>query len=208
MTYEKRFINLGIDVSKAVVMTIGTDGLGEKAKILAVSIVGPTQESTVGTMYIQGGRPELNYEFTEVTPEHYVENAMSIGEARQLMMPVLNWCPCIAVFGAGFLLPKFFDYWPEFIGMPYLDVMDLAKFADRRFPFPENIKSLRDLQTRLTATTSYIRGGYKLDELMDRYVQGYDGDTADARIEGSSPKLERQPYRLYALWRTLLEKGD
>lgn len=213
MTYAYQ-LNRYVDVQKLVALTVGTDGITQNSNLMSVSVVGPTEDLTVGTVYVAGANSAKAYPYTEVSPDRYLEHMMSTGEARACLQPVLEEASGIIVFNSGFTRQYLLQRFPEFETFPMLDALPFAKFVERRLPFPQvamtktKTSALFAIQTIIEQGVAYVRGGYTLDNLCDRVLNHYDGDSADSWRTEKAPKLERQPYRLYALWRSLLEQGE
>lgn len=83
MTFKQFFADKGIDKSLAI--AIATDGLGNKANTLAVTLSNPYKPSDFASLMIQGGDVHANAHITGIDPEKYSSDAYGLKGAEECL---------------------------------------------------------------------------------------------------------------------------
>lgn len=209
MNYRDWFERCGIDINTGVYVTAASDGLKiGRDKIMAVSVMGPQEHQRLGTVYIRGAAAERAKEYTGVDLKYYVDNAVGIDRARELLAPALVDCRFLVVYtGKKYTIPWLLDGGLLMLTQfPYLDVVDMVRHIENGRPVPADTLTIQDLQLRFS-DLDHLRGGFSVDALCQRYACGYDGDRDDHVVNGSRPELERKVFKLQRIWETVIQIG-
>jgi len=215
MTLNEWLTYRGYSADDALCVTVATDGLSpEKHNILAVSCAGYKEEQDIGTMYIRGADPvaplssggaKTIADITGVSADVYNDNSMDVVEAQVLANKAKGVSKFLVVYSAKFTHSWIKAQFPILSGMPFIDVISLVKCMDVKIPLP-TVDTIDKMQEDIGRRTSYIRGGYSFDNVCDRLLSGYDVDGVGSYLlsDMQSPALTQKPYKLMALYSTLL----
>jgi len=209
MNYRDWFGKNGIDINTGICVTAASDGLKIGRDVLmAVSVLGPQEHQWLGTVYIRGANAEKAREYTGVDLKYYVDNAVGLDRAKELLAPALVDCQFLVVYaGKKYTIPWLLDAGLLMLTQfPYIDVVDMIRHIENGRGVPADISTVQDLQLRFS-DLDHLRGGYSVDALCQRYACGYDGDRDDSVVNGSRPELERKVFKLQRLWETVIQIG-
>lgn len=158
-----------------------------------------------------GAFPEKVSKYTGVTSGYYADRAVGYARALELLQTELD----TSEFIVSFAVEKFQRQWlqdfddelrkavPSAQGildvLPILDVTNLVRIADDRQPYPEDIQTVDELQSRLQTSLGHKKG-YGMEDVCARCVPGYRGPFGDERA------LEKKPQDLWDLWRATLDR--
>ena len=205
MTLRQWLHDKKISAENALAISVATDGFKHgRDNLLSVSLTAGYPDSDKGTVYVEGGSMLAVQEHTGVSQGIYAEHAMPIEEAIEEIKDVVDEASFLVLYRAKYTHEWLMDAMPDLVG-----AKPLSKLVKHRMMLPADLSTIEGLQHRIEQAVAHVTGkGYSFDDLCTEFTPGYDGDTADAYITGSTPKLERQVYRLYALWTTLLDTGE
>lgn len=197
-----------IPFDNVVAIHPATDGFKKgRDNLMSISVTGSWTEADLGTAFVAGADVEKVQEYTEVDPGVYAENAISLEDTAALIKPVLDKADLIVIWYAQYSQSWLEYMLPDlFANREMLDLAPLCKAADQKMDLPYDLTTVRELSDRMQKATVHIKGGYKFEDVCARVIPGIDGDTADAYLTGSTPKLERTVYMLWALWTVMLDR--
>jgi hypothetical protein len=196
-----------IDPLKGLAVHPASDGFKiGRDNLMSVSATGSWPDADIGTAYVAGADASKVREITEVDPGIYDQYALPLEEAVRILTPVVKNAEFLVIWYAQYSLRWMIEFFPDLMTKPTLDLVPVCKALDQRMEFPADVDTIEDLNSRLSRASFHVKGGYKFDEVCGRMIPGIDGDTADAYLTGATPKLERQVYRLYALYTALLDR--
>lgn len=197
-TLRSWLVSKDYDPAKGLCICVGTDGLKiANNEVMSISVAGISQEPEI--IYIKGADALSVYDYTGVHPNRYEEQAVGIGRARELLMPIINKSEFLITYTASrFTRPWLEKCIPELVQTKeYLDMINICKSLDQGYPIGYDVADIYSLESRLDSSFFMVRDGYRFDDVCHR---------AGALEFPELPTLESRIYRLFSLYLATLDR--
>jgi hypothetical protein len=197
MTFRDWLKNTDIDPTRALCISLGTDGIKpDTCNLLSISIAKLGQEPT--TIYVRGGDAARVQKYTGLYTDKYEKEAVGRARAFELLQDWLE----NTEFLVSYNTQKFFNPWIrehllELSDFPCLDISSVAKLVDSREPFPD-VDSVCELSTRVEQAMPHLMSGYSVDALYKRFLP--------VQVNDNIPLVNRI-MNLYLLYLILLDSN-
>jgi len=208
MTIRQWLTDKGIPHGKVLIVHPATDGFKkDRDNILSISITGCWPGADFGTAFVAGADADKVKDITGVSVDDYERNALPLNTVEEQITPLVEDADFLVIWYAQYSKSWLEYVLPDlFIGKEMLDAAPLVKALEQKMELPVDDLTVSELSERMRKATFQVKGGYKFEEVCARIIPGIDGDTPDAYLTGSTPKLERTVYMLQALWSAILDR--
>lgn len=208
MTLRQWLADKKIPHEKILAVHCATDGFKKgRDNLLSISVTGSWPDADIGTAFVAGADAAKVKDITEVDPSVYEEYALPLEEVQTLITPLIEEADFLVIWYAQYAKGWLEYMLPDlFMNREMLDLAPLVKASEQKMELPADFLSITDLSDRMQKATFQVKGGYKFEEVCARIIPGIDGDTPEAYLTGSTPKLERTVYMLWALWTAMLDR--
>jgi hypothetical protein len=201
VTLQEWFEKKDIPYKDSLCVTLGTDGLDpKKDQIISISYSKIDDEPAI--VYIKDPVRDANIKrvapFTEVTEDHYLDNAIYFNEAVTNLQPILDNAEFIVTYSYNSFFKEWSKIFTPFLEIPVLDVVSIFKLRDRYGTLNRYVDSIKDLNKSISEQTDFIQTGYSLSTLENRFL-------GNLEFKENVPKLEQQIYKLVLLYKVALQ---
>jgi hypothetical protein len=196
MTFRDWLRERDIDSTRAVCVSLGTDGLNPNTcNLLSISMSRLGEEPE--TVYVRGADAAKVSAYTGLHADTYEQMAVGRARAFELLQPWLAGTPFLVSYNVDkFFTPWIKEHLLELTEFPCLDVANIAKILDCKQGFPA-VEEIGALNARVGHASAHLKAGYGVDTLFTRFVP---------EVVNESIPLVNRIMNLHLLYAFILDK--